>query len=261
MARRKAPRRQRVIVRSKRRSQLLAQLKGISAKLLVIALVGGVLTLLALRGDSFLGGFERTHTPRIDLKMPPALAGVPVLNELPRRLIWLWIPGSEDEVRHRVVSKFPAVKDVRFQRSFGMNRIAILVEPRKPLVVWGEKGLDAQGVLFPAPRDGPAIPKAVFLSTPATALSQWIAQVARKPELWSQVAGLTEDRMGNISLDLTSGTRVIWGKPEPKMLTEKTASLLSVLQDAHQHLGGSALADLRFFDEGRIIVRPKGKGL
>ena len=40
---------------------------------------------------------------------------------------------------------------------------------------------------------------------------------------------------------------------------ERSVALLRVLEDAHENLGGAALTDLRFFDEGRIIVKPKGK--
>ena len=35
--------------------------------------------------------------------------------------------------------------------------------------------------------------------------------------------------------------------------------LARVLDDAHKNMSGAARADLRFFDQGRIIVLPKGR--
>jgi len=62
-----------------------------------------------------------------------------------------------------------------------------------------------------------------------------------------------------MELTLKTGTVVTWGTLETESTSRKAQTLLRVLDDAHNNLGGAARADLRFFEQGRIIVLPKGK--
>jgi len=58
-------------------------------------------------------------------------------------------------------------------------------------------------------------------------------------------------------LDMQTGTHVAWGPADPGTAREKARCLAMVLNDAHQRLHGAATADVRFFEEGRVLVKPK----
>lgn len=252
-------RKQRVVLRRKRREQLKHHLRGVLFRSVGIALVVGFGVGLASGGDSFLSRFVRRHTPQVTVEAPQALAGLPVFSELPAGRFWLWIPGSAIRFEKRVLQKYPGVRGVRFERRYGANRIVVRLEPREPLVIWNGAGLDRDGVVFPvAPGTWAQLPQADFSGTfSKAALGRWLAELAPASALWERVARVSDDRRGQVQLTLKTGTLVLWGPPDPDGVPVKARTLARILDDAHEHLGGTALADLRFFDEGRIIVRPK----
>jgi hypothetical protein len=153
----------------------------------------------------------------------------------------------------------PAIKEVRFEKDFLRNQIRMRLVPRTPVLQTANQGMDTEGVLFPLPPGSwNALPRATLNGfIHAHDLGRWIAEM-EKQSIWKQVAAVSDDRMGDVAIDLQTGAHVFWGKPELFSVREKSAFLSQVLEDAHAHLGGAAQADLRFFDEGRIIVRPKG---
>jgi hypothetical protein len=259
MARRRSrPRRQRVSLRDRRRTHLLEKARSFFVRAAVGAVVLGLLAGVLLQGDSLMGRFLARHTPAIEVKAPLILANLPVAAELPRRRIWLWLPGVGRSAKRALIRKYPPFRDVRFHKNFIDNKIVIQIEPRKPLIAWPDRGMDAEGVVFAIKPGDWKLPKALFAARgPRPELGRWLALLSRRADFWGTVAGVGEDRMGNVWFDLQTGTHVVWGKPDAPAPAERAETLSNVLADAHAHLGGSAMADLRFFDEGRIIVRPK----
>src|SRR5262249_50760637 len=148
---------------------------------------------------------------------------------------------------------------VFFERQFAANMVVIHVLPRVPLVTWNGMGFDQEGVLFAlTPGTWQAMPKVSFMAGASKPeLGRWLARLQRVTALWSQVSSIRQDAYGTMEVTLKTGAVVIWGPPETGSLARKSQTLLRILDDAHHHLGGTALADLRFFDQGRIIVRPK----
>lgn len=59
---------------------------------------------------------------------------------------------------------------------------------------------------------------------------------------------------GGWDLELEDGTRVRWGGAEATALKQRR--LRSVLEDGQRRFGGVRSADLRFFDQGKVLVVP-----
>jgi len=254
-------RKQKVVLRFKRRELLKHRLRVMGVRGVVFALIIGFGAGLVTGGDSFASRFIRKHTPQIDLNLPLALAGLPVLSDLPKKPFWLWFPGSGFWLQRRVCRLHLSARAVQLERHFEANRLTIHVEPRIPLVLWNGSGLDKDGILFPVtPGTWNALPKAAFpASVNKHDLSRWLTRLASVAGLWPQVAAVRQDASETMELTLKTGTVITWGTLETESATRKAQTLLRVLDDAHQNLSGAARADLRFFEQGRIIVLPKGK--
>jgi hypothetical protein len=256
---RRRPRKQKVVLRPRRREQLKHFLERLTLRAGLGALVVVVGIGLFSGEDSAINRFIHRHTPVVEIKTPSALAGLPILAELPAQKFWLWSPGSAWYVQRRILARFPVVKAVRWYKDFQDNRVVVRLEPRIPLVVWRGFGIDAEGRVFPiTPGVWSDLPQADFSTVHSPPkLGRWLAQVSSVAPLWKQVTRLHQDHRGQLQLQMKTGAQVLWGEMEPETATERARTLARVLEDAHQHLGGAALADLRFFDEERIIVMPK----
>jgi hypothetical protein len=251
-------RKQRVTLRFRRREQLKHHVRLALVRSVALALVAGFGVGLVAH-DSILLKFLHRHTPQVTISLPETLAGLPVLSELPANRLWLWCPGSAFWLEKRLARKYTAVRAVRFDRRLEANEVVVHVDPRVPLVTWNGAGFDRDGVLFAiTPGTWQALPQANFSAgTSKPELGRWLARLTVTTPLWSQVASLRQDPYGTLELTLKTGAVVVWGPPEKESFARKAQTLVRILDDAHHHLGGTARADLRFFDQGRIIVRPK----
>lgn len=226
-----------------------------------LGLLGGGLILgFIVRGDSFFARFIYQHTPEVVVQAPSSMGSSPLVDELPVHRFLLWIPGLDLLARRRFLQKYPAIHDVHLERHFSTNRVVVRIGPRIPLVRWNEQGIDREGFIFRLPTgEWNHLPKATFSSIGSRErLGGWFNQLTRVPDLWDNVVGIGEDRRGDMVLEMRSGAQVIWGPADRAQAWEKARYLHGVLKDAHERLGGAAVADLRFFDEGRIILKPKG---
>lgn len=254
-------RKQKVALRFKRREQLKDSLRTMVVRSAALALVVGFAAGLVAGRDSFVPRFIHRHTPDIDVQESPSLIGLPVLTKLPNRRFWLWLPGSALWLERRICRDYPAVRSVSLERSFEKNRVRIHLEPRVPLVSWNGSGLDQDGVLFAiTPGTWDVLAQASFLEgADKRDLGRWLFHLAGVQGFWPQVVSIHQDLSEGLSLTLKTGTRVIWGPLETGIAAHKAQTLVRVLDDAHKNMGGAARADLRFFDQGRIIVLPKGR--
>jgi hypothetical protein len=171
----------------------------------------------------------------------------------------LWLPGAEWPLRRQWMKDNPSLGAVRFEKHYLDNRIVARLEPRVPLVRWEKSGVDKNGVVFTLTSDRwQTLPKAVVPSPQSLPeIGRWLAEVSRVPDLWNGVVAVSEDRRGEMWLDMQTGTHIAWGPPEPRNAQEKARYLAKVLSDASARLSGAATADVRFFEEGRVIVKPK----
>jgi hypothetical protein len=248
-------------MRFKHREQLKHHLRNVILRSVVVALVIGFGAGLIAGRDSILLRFLERHTPEVTVNAPEILANVPVISTLPKNYFWLWMPGYGWWLEKQLMRRCAAIRAVPIERQFAANRVIIHLTPRVPLVTWNGAGFDQDGVLFAiTPGTWKALPQASFAAASSKReLGKWLAHLSSMTSLWSTVTSLKQDAYGTVELTLKSGTVVVWGHPETEPFSRKEQMLIRILDDAHKNLGGSAMADLRFFEQGRIIVRPKGK--
>jgi len=249
-----------VTLRFKRKEHLKHRARGVFAKAIGMSIIVGIGAWLVTGGDSVLSRFMQKHTPLVSVTSPQTLAGLPVLNALPKNRLLLWFPGSGYWLKKRMCGQYASVRSVWLERHVESDRIIIHLEPRVPIVTWNGSGFDQDGIVFAiTPGTWKAFPQASFLaSAKKPELGRWLAKLSAMTELWSQVSSVKENSFETFDLTLKTGTLVIWGSPETETSVHKAQTLLRVLEDAHKNMGGAGVTDLRFFDQGRIIVRPKG---
>jgi hypothetical protein len=252
-------RKQKITLRFKRREHIKTRVRAVVTRSVVLALLAGFGMGIAAGPDSMLSRFVRLHTPQVEITLPQALTGLPIFTELPSHSFWLWLPGMEGWTQRRITKRYAAVHRVRFKKFWNANRVQVHVYPRVPLVMWNGKGFDREGRLFPThPAAWKFLPQAQFQSHYARAeLGRWLGRLANVFPLWSQVVSIRQDSSSALELTLKTGAIIIWGLPENEGFARKIQALQRVLDDMHTNFGGAARADLRFFDQGRIIVLPK----
>lgn len=255
---RRRVRKQRVVLRQKRRVALHRRMSGL---LFMAGLIGisAVLIRIASSETAWAPSYLKRHTPTLELKAPETLAALPLLKEKMPTHFTLWLPGAEWRLRRQWMKQYPAVSDVVFEKHFLANRIVAHLEPRIPLVKWEEHGVDKNGAVFEllSPSWAP-LPKAMLRSNRSLpVIGPWLSEVSQSRDLWTQVVAISEDLRGDMWLDIQTGTHVAWGAPDVRTAKEKARCLMLVLNDAHARLSGASSADLRFFEDGRVIVMPK----
>ncbi len=85
------------------------------------------------------------------------------------------------------------------------------------------------------------------------AVSGWVVSLERAFEAgWSQ--GAYQSKSDGWQLRLSDGSRVLWGSLD--WTEQKIERLQQVLADAGRRFGSELTVDLRYFEDGRILVRP-----
>jgi hypothetical protein len=255
---RRRPRKQRVVLRTRRRVALQKRMSGLMFTAGLIGILA-IFLKVASSETSWAPKYMRRHTPVLQVQSDGALADLPLVKQTQPASIFLWLPGVEWRMERRWKKDYPAIRDIRFEKNFSANRVIAHLEPRVPLARWEERGIDKNGVVFTlASPQWAALPKVISASAASLpALGRWLAELSQVNELWPQVVAVSQDPRGDVWLDTQTGTHIAWGVPDTKNVREKARSLVVVLNDAHQRLSGASTADLRFFEEGRVIVRPK----
>jgi hypothetical protein len=253
------PRKQRVALRARRREVLAGQLRTVLTRTGYLLVAGIVFFAFAKYGDVLAVSFLHDYTPDLKIQTPSSLQGLSIAELLPHSRFSLWYPWTGYGLARRVRAKHSAVRDVELHRDFTARSVEVRLIPRAPIVQWNHQGVDAEGVIFAmSPEVAEKLPKATLLSAASVpALGRWLARASAVTEFWRRVKEVKGDARGQLAVLTESGTWVTWGRPDVEGVREKAVTLVRVLEDAHAHLGGAATADLRFFDEGRIIVKPK----
>jgi hypothetical protein len=255
---RRRPRRQHVNLRPRHRQELTKRLRSLG----IFAAALGVVVVLGravFRESAWAPGFIRRHTPQIEFQAPATLADLPLIHTTYPGRFGLWLPGADASLRKKWMREFPAVRSISFEKRFGENRIIARVEPRIPLVRLDDRGLDRQGVVFKlASQNWTGLPKANIPPQSAWAsIGRWLAELTRVPDFWNRVTVVTQGPRGEMWIETNTGTKLAWGSPDSDHAFEKARGLSTVLKDASERLSGAAMADARFFEEGRVVIRPK----
>lgn len=263
--------RHRVRLRSKVRSRRLARL---GAFLLAGGAALGAMTLLKpaisapLRAKPL--ALPLPEAARVDSL---AVRGVPdpLARMLETSLAFVpgqrWGPLKPARAAAALRESYACLREVRARRSWSRRSVAfeaVLREPVARTVRAGRRAgyIDKDGALFTDPAglfDGADLPE-VDIGAYGGALGQlsrFLAELARPGALPAPLARLRfTDASDGWSATLADGTALSWGDLE--WTEQKLSRLREVLSDAASRFGGAAAADLRSFEDGRILVRPRG---
>ncbi len=247
-------------VRPKVRSQRLRELGAAGA----LACLGGLALLTILQ-------FKREGADLAALKakiLPPPRAievvGAPAgLQE--RLLSFVESRGAQAASPAEILSTFPCLKNAGVSRSYLRGKLTYSVEPRKPVGTALLRGraagfLSDDGVIFSAPDElfeisGPALALDGASEKDLKALAVFLPQAAKAGAL---PAALLKMRFVSAQdgwqAELADGTSLQWG--DLRFTRQKFDRLREILADAHAQFGGAAGADMRYFEDGRVLLKP-----
>ena len=200
------------------------------------------------------------------------VAGVPddyaakMLDRIDWRPGSYWGPRRPTKEARSLLEEFPSLKTVRVTRSWSRKSVVFEARLREPVaaVAGGteERMLDGSGVIFSAPegilsREG--LPEVELDGVPEGFDLEPLARligVGRKPgALPAPLIGVrfVSEEAGWEGF-LADGTFLEWGRLE--WTGPKLRRLRQVLEDAGPRLEGTLTADLKHFEDGKILIRP-----
>ena len=163
---------------------------------------------------------------------------------------------------------FACLKHVGVSRDWLGRALRFSVTLRVPAARALRSGVPAgwlsdEGVLFDAPEGSfpDAARPTVELGSGALkdlrALAQFVEAAALMPSRPSRVAYQSPEDGWEIQTE--DGTRLLWGGLD--WTEQKLNRLREVLADAGKRFGPGLVLDLRYFEDGRILVRPTASGV
>jgi cell division protein FtsQ len=158
----------------------------------------------------------------------------------------------------------PELKSIRISRRW--KKIVVELQERDPIAcmqVAGQRlGLDDDNMPFPL--RGHLVKKPLPQVDAANVqdrreLLKFIRLFApESKEIYPRLARLSLEPMNDVIFDLTDGPRVFWGAADRDMMRQKLKRLRQVLEDAQVRFTRIEYVNLRYFPDGRIIVKPYG---
>jgi hypothetical protein len=180
------------------------------------------------------------------------------------------VAGSAGEKAAALKEKFPCLSDVGVRRSWGDKRSTLTPVLKKAVAPALRRGrpvgfLAEDGTAFAAPEGvyelaGPTVDAGDAAPAELKALArEWPALSAAGafPAPLSEMAYVSargEDAYWEARL--TDGTTVAWGRLE--WTKDKLARLGEALADARAKSPGTFTADMRWFEDGKVLLKPLG---
>lgn len=256
-----------VALRPKLRRRRLRQC-AVWAMLLMLG-AGAFLTMRHFKAvlPSLAVGWEEKFSPRLS---SISVEGVP--EALRERLhAFLEATRGSAEQRARALAKaFPCLARVKVRRDWMEGTVRFEIVARRAVASVVAQGrvptfLDEEGVVFTAP-EGVYAAAAISVE-PGSADSRRLKELPDCLRSVSRPGALPSAlrRMRFVSEEqgweavLEDGTRVLWGGLG--WTQEKLARLNEVLQDARARYEGVLTADLRYFEDGKVLLRLPEKGI
>lgn len=169
------------------------------------------------------------------------------------------------ECEERLAKRFPQLLDVKLRRMV-WGSVILKVHDRKAVALvkqdGGVRAVDANGVLYP-PREGlEGLPELLPCAAEERLVALRFLEIVRERGLFQKEGLLklgVEPPHDEVVFYLKDGTKISWGALEEKGFDEKYERLRWVMDRMQTEHEGMVYANLRYFDEGKIIVRPKSK--
>lgn len=260
-------RRFRVVARPQERARRARQLAACGA----VVLLGAIAVAAARQAAGSLRGL-RLHLPAASPAAPePAVvAGVPEPFLSLAQAAADSVNGSAGEKAAALKGRFACVADVSIRRAWGDKAATLTPALRRAVAPVLRRGkaagyLGDDGTVFDAPAGvyAPAGAGADVGDAPQSerrALArEWPALSApgAMPAALSEMSYVSPEDGWTATLD--DGTLVQWGRLE--WTKEKLARLGEALQDARAKAPGAFSADLRWFGDGKVLLKPAGRAL
>lgn len=164
--------------------------------------------------------------------------------------------GAENAFVERVSREAPALRVVSVERSVWARRLTVRLAPRVPLARLADgRVLGKEGGLFKPAAEPGGLPLLESATADATGLADVLAALEKR--------GLPKaERLSRIGdgwrLTLADGTVIEWGGGA--RADAKAERLAEVLPDARKRFPKGVTADLRYFEDGKVLVRPAARG-
>lgn len=179
-------------------------------------------------------------------------------------------PGSAGEKAAALREKFPCVADVSVRRPWGEKRATLVPLLRRAVAAASRRGkpagyLGEDGSVFDAPAGvfvfaGPVVDVAGAPEKDLRALAREWGALSSDGSFPSPLALLAyRSAEDGWEARLADGTTILWGRLD--WTKEKLARLSEALNDAHAKAPGAFAADLRFFEDGKVLLKPIGVSL
>ena len=261
-------RRYRVATRPQERRERCTRLAAVLASLACAAALVFVVSRLpraAFRPSYWLAKLPAPAFLRVERVSTAGLPTAPqalVDAALAPRAGRIWLPGAATWTERELLERFPfleAASSTRDWRGRSVTFYAILQTPVARVTRGGlpSAWLGESGAVFEAPEGTyppmalPEVDLGESGDTRLPALPDFLAAASRglpaKPTRVVRVEG-------GWSIETADGTKLEWGTLD--WTQEKLTRLSQVLGDAGRRFGSGLTADLRYFEDGKILVRP-----
>lgn len=250
-------RRFRVVARPKQKARRVRA----AAAFLVVAALGGV-------------AFVTVRKLAADFRLPLASAegaddAVLVEGSEPLRTLAQAaadaVPGTAGDKAEAVKSKFPAVSDVRVRRNWTEKTATLTLVVRRAVASATRRGKPAgflgdDGTVFTAPEgafmlSGPSVEVSGASPAELAALAREWPILTASGSFPAELTGMTYASLENgWEATLADGTKVLWGRLE--WTREKLSRLSEAVADARSKEPGAFSADLRWFEDGKVLLKP-----
>jgi len=178
-----------------------------------------------------------------------------------------WGPWKPYGEARRLLREFPFLSSAAARRDWKTRSIRFEVALRKPSARVLRRGrpwgwLSDDGILFEAPAtffpgaDLPEIDLGSASDADGSALARFLSQTQGTDAFTGTIARIefVSPEQG-WKLELSDGGKILWG--ELRWTTEKLERLRQVLGDARARGRAGWTPDLRYFGEGRILLKPR----
>lgn len=173
--------------------------------------------------------------------------------------------GTAGDKAEALKAKFPSIADIRVRRNWTEKTATLTLVIRRAVAVVTRRGkahgfLGDDGVVFTAP-DGAFMLTGPTVETAGASLGELSALAREWPVLSAAGAfpsALTQMTYGSPDngweASLADGTIVQWGRLE--WTREKLSRLSEAVADARSKEPGAFSADLRWFEDGKVLLKP-----
>jgi cell division protein FtsQ len=252
-----------VVLRSKFKMERRQQVRKISRVSLALGGAALLCWLVWITISGFLFNSDNFKIRSIDIRGNTNITANEIIALLPFRegdnLFRVWLSAAEKNI----IQCKPELKKIGMSRRW--QRVLIEIEERRPLacVVQDNQrlGLDEDNVPFPlrGKLSREFLP-AIVAGTEAERLEviRFIKVFApQAPELFRQIVRLYPEPVNDFVFDLKDNLRIYWGPCEEDKIKLKLRRLTQVLADARTRFSGIEYVNLAFFNDGRIILKPR----